>query len=706
MTQWRWSAGGGLAAAGLCLVLAFGAVAALAQAPPSPPVPTATAPSASGAPLSVPGQTIPPSLDLSAAEPALAPPGPAATPIDPVVLEAFVDGLMGGYMRDEKINGAAIAVVRRDGVLLLKGYGADRVDGRPVEPERTLFRIASISKTFTWMMLLQLIEEGKVQLDAPINDYLPPDARVANFGFAEPVRVRHLMTHTAGFEDSFAGRLFRASMNGAPTLAQEASIKPPARVRPAGEAAIYSNYGSVLAGLIVQTVGDREFQAAAETRLFGPLGMQRTSFREPFTADPKQPAPLSEALAQDVSQGFTWRAGAPAERPFEFVSPNAPAGGASTTASDMARYMRMFLNKGALDGQTIVSPETIAKLEGDPLFANAPGMNGLAYGFMQTQSRNGWRSYGHGGNTLWFASWMAIYPQLDLGVFVIGNTEGASRKLQVDVPRAIVDQFFPPAPSYTPLPKPDPTAFPALSRLSGQYLADRRNFTGIEKVLCVVGCTIAVTAVPEGQLVISANADTARLTPLDVQTQGARSLHRFRNVETNEISAFIVESGQPVRYASANGVARASRIEWLQQPQTFQLILSIVTVISLIAGIAGLWRALRRRREGSESRVAGVLVPLAGWAWVGVATGLTMMLATYATDSWQVFAAWPPTLLPVTQALTLIACALSLASLIAVALAWRGADWSAWRRVRLIFTLAAFTAAPIALSQWNLLLPS
>lgn len=672
--------------------------------------PTATPTPAPLAGAAAPTTSPPPPAETTAppdpAAPPAAPAGPAATVVPDAELRAFVDGLMGAYMRDAKIAGAVVAVVRKDRTLLLKGYGQDRADGRPVDPERTLFRLASISKTFTWLSLLQLIEEGKVNLDAPINTYLPPDAQVADGRFSQPILVRHLFTHSAGFEDAFAGRLFREDMRNAQPFAQEQAFKPPARVRPPGEAAVYSNYGSNLAGLIVQTVGGQEFQARIEGRIFGPLGMQRTTFREPYDAMPGQPAPISDALRDDISKGFSWRAARAVERPFEYVTPNAPAGGASTTAADMARYMRMFLNRGELDGQRIVSGETIAKLEAGPLFTNAPGVNGLAYGFMESRSRLGWRAYGHGGNTLWFASWMAIYPELDFAVFVVGNTEGGSRKLQVDVPRAIVDQFFPPNPAIGDPPRADPSETPALARLAGEYLADRRNYTTMEKALCLVGCTLAVSATPEGQILMTSGSEVTRHTPVDVSAAPGRpTVHRIRNVETGELSAFILAPGAPPRYVGPTGVTRATRIDWLQSPATFAVVANLALIGGLLAFASGLWRALRRRREGSETRIVGALMPVAGLAWAITFAALYATLSTGGGDVWWVFSAWPPPALAVTQWGSLVASALSAAALIAVILGWRDADWSFWRRARITLSMAVFAAAPLVLAQWNLLGP-
>src|SRR5436190_12553189 len=159
---------------------------------------------------------------LAAAAPASAQaPAPRLAPgqsIPPAELEAFVDGVVKQAMDGDHVAGATVAIVQDGKILLQKGYGfADIARGRRVEAERTLFRIGSITKTFTWLMALNAVDAGKMTLDAPINSYLPAKVQVPAAGFRQQVRLRDLMTHTPGFEDRVLTSLF---------------FKDPARLQP------------------------------------------------------------------------------------------------------------------------------------------------------------------------------------------------------------------------------------------------------------------------------------------------------------------------------------------------------------------------------------------------------------------------------------------------------------------------------------------
>ncbi len=121
-------------------------------------------------------------------------------------LEAFLDGVLAAEMRSHSIASATVSVVKDGELFFAKGYGyADRESRRPVDPERTLFRPGSISKLFTWTAVMQLVEQGKIDLDADVNEYLT-DFRIPDT-FPEPITMEHLMTHTPGFEDGGLGYL-------------------------------------------------------------------------------------------------------------------------------------------------------------------------------------------------------------------------------------------------------------------------------------------------------------------------------------------------------------------------------------------------------------------------------------------------------------------------------------------------------------------
>ncbi len=248
--------------------------------------------------------------------------------------EAFIDGVMATQLSSQHIAGATIAVVKDGELFFAEGYGYEDVEKKvPVDPEQTLFRVGSTSKLFTWTAIMQLVEEGKLDLDADVNTYLA-DFKIPDT-YAEPITIRNLLTHTPGFEDGGLGYLMEQSPDELMPLGEFLAQHMPARVRPpttdfaSSTGAAYSNWGVALAGHIVATVSGMPFDDYIEQRILKPLGMSRSTFREP----------LPPELVARMSGGYTWQAGAFRRHGFEYIHNFGPAGGLSTTAADMAKFM-------------------------------------------------------------------------------------------------------------------------------------------------------------------------------------------------------------------------------------------------------------------------------------------------------------------------------------------------------------------------------
>src|SRR5262249_32882019 len=149
----------------------------------------------------------------------------------PAEMESFIDGFMALQLREAPAAGATVAVVKDGQLFFAKGYGYADIDKRvPVDPEKTLFRPGSISKTFTWTAVMQLVEQGKLNLDRDVNTYLREFKLPATF--PAPVTLRNLMTHTAGFEDGAVGYLFKSSPSELVPIDQFLRAHVPTRVRP------------------------------------------------------------------------------------------------------------------------------------------------------------------------------------------------------------------------------------------------------------------------------------------------------------------------------------------------------------------------------------------------------------------------------------------------------------------------------------------
>ena len=248
------------------LVLLFGS---RAQAPSTPPA----------APIAVPQA---PPVAPPAAPPAT-PPVPqnpsGAHPLAAADLETFFDGILPLQLERSDIAGASVLVMKDGNVLLQKGYGyADVKTKKPVDPAATIFRLASISKLFTWVSVMQLVEQGKLDLDADVNRYLDFQIRPA---FNKPITLRNLMTHTGGFEEVM-NDLIVTDPKKAVSLRDYLVHNQPRRLFPPGEIPAYSNYGVGLASYIVQRASGQPFEQYAEEHIFTPLGMTHSSFHQPL----------------------------------------------------------------------------------------------------------------------------------------------------------------------------------------------------------------------------------------------------------------------------------------------------------------------------------------------------------------------------------------------------------------------------------------
>ena len=319
-------------------------------------------------------------------------------------VDAWLDGVMPYALEDLDIAGAVVSVVKDGELLTSRGYGyADLETQKPMDPASTLVRPGSVSKLFTWTAVMQLVEQGKVDLDEDVNAYLDftiPEA------FGAPITVRNLLTHTSGFEEAIKTLIVKDPAN-MPDLEKYVKESIPARVFPPGTTPAYSNYATALAGYIVQHVSGQSFDDYIDEYIFAPLGMKHSSFRQP----------LPDELAAMMSQGYedVFKA----EPQYYEIIPAAPAGSLAATADDMAKFMIAHLDNGGV----LLSPETAEEMH-TTLDPHLPPLNAMALGFYQ-QDHYGLRSIGHGGDTMFFHSNLSLFLDHNVGLFVSVNSSGS-----------------------------------------------------------------------------------------------------------------------------------------------------------------------------------------------------------------------------------------------------------------------------------------
>ncbi|MGO9936792.1 MAG: serine hydrolase domain-containing protein [Terracidiphilus sp.] len=408
-------------------------------------------------PVHMPPETQPAPQSVPAIAPAI-----SGHPLDPADLESFFDGLLPLQLERSDIAGATVLVMKDGNVLLEKGYGfADLKSKRPVDPATTIFRLASISKLFTWVSVMQLKEQGKLDLDTDVNRYLDFQIRPA---FNKPITLRNLMTHTGGFEET-VDDIILTDPKKAMSLRDFLVANQPMRIFPPGEIPAYSNYGVGLASYIVQRASGEPFEQYVQEHIFAPLGMTHSSFHQP----------LEKPLANLPSEGYRSNTTKPAVG-FEFFNP-VGAGGISSTAADMGRFGQALLNGGSLDGKTILKPETLAEMW-TPQFRASDQLPAQCMGFYQDW-RNGLRWIGHEGDLIAFHSLFFVEPKEKIVLFVSYNSEGGGAQPRPEIIRFFSDRYFPGAPKVDYLKTPAKE----LHAIDGQYEATRRGETTKLKLL-------------------------------------------------------------------------------------------------------------------------------------------------------------------------------------------------------------------------------
>ena len=435
-------------------------------------------------------------------------------------LEPFMDGVIGTLMKENKVNGVTVSVVKDTSILWSKGYGfADSERGVVVDPAKTLFRIGSVSKLFVWTAVMQLYEEGKIDLDADLR-YLTREFDIPN-AFNKPITLKHLMSHTPGFEDYYLN-LFSVDSLPPRSLGEELNKHMPAQVRPPGTQVSYSNHGTAIAAYIVEEISGLKWDDYVELKIFEPLGMKLSSFRYI----------LPDHLKEFHSKGYVYQNGEYKSKPLKGI-PLAPAGLACSSAEDIAPFMIAHLNHGRYKDKKILDSTTVALMH-STLFTHDPDLKGMLYGFFD-HSKNGYKIIGHGGATEYFFSMLMLLVDEGYGIFVSTNTMGGTSIAQ-KVPLQFIDRYFT---DTLERKSPISTTPDVLERYKGNYLGNRRPITRMSGIMALFNPYLKVDY-REGQIVIKDNNEITFWNPIGLKT--------FQHDKTTDRIAFGKRGDDEYRY--------------------------------------------------------------------------------------------------------------------------------------------------------------
>lgn len=321
----------------------------------------------------------------------------------------YVSWLIRKEMKKNDITGLSIALVDGQHVVWTQGFGyADKTNKVPATPE-TVYRVGSISKLFTATAVMQLAEEGKIDIDQPLRTYLPEFSVKTRFPDAGPITPRSIMTHHSGLPSDFIKGMW--SKNAEPFTTVVDHIKDEYAAYPPNFIFSYSNLGMTILGHTVEKVSGRDFVSYMDDVLLRPMIMARSSF-----------APEPD-LKPFLSKGY--RDGKETE---EAKLRDLPAGALQSNVIDLSKFMEMIFAKGRSGEHQILQPETLAEMlrvQNSDVPLDLTFRTGLGWalsGLGNIDIKNAGPVAHHSGATLLFRSQLIILPEHKLGVVVLANS--------------------------------------------------------------------------------------------------------------------------------------------------------------------------------------------------------------------------------------------------------------------------------------------
>lgn len=529
-------------------------------------------------------------------------------------VDTWLDGYMPYALERGNAAGAVVIVVKDGKLLTQRGFGfADVAKRQPVDPETTLFKQASVSKTVTWTAVMQMVEAGKIDLDKDINAYL--DFKLPPYD-GKPVTMRNLMTHTAGFDEVQRG-LNSYDIKDIPTLAVAMKRQVPVRIYAPGSTPAYSNYGTALAAYIVERVSGISFYDYVEQRIFTPAGMMHSTMR----------AQLPARLVPLLAKGYTLGSGKPG-RPE--LNSFAPAGGLAASGADLGRFMIAHLDNGG----PLLKPET-ARLMHDSVTRAIPPLNGMALGFYE-QNINGRKVISHAGDSIEFHSQLWLLPAEKVGIYMSMNAAGSNK-----VSGAIRSQLFEGfADRYFPAGQQDGRVDAATARkhariMVGTYNKTRRLETSFLKAAEIAG-QFKVTLDAEGGLVFSAAQGIGgaprkwvEIAPFVWREVGGK-MRLAAKVENGRVVRFGIDSSSP--FMLFEPVPWYSSSAWLAPALYASLVaLALTALFWPITALVRRHYGVRPARRVAEWRAYRLTRALAGLA-VAVMIAWPMFASALLSD--------------------------------------------------------------------------
>jgi CubicO group peptidase (beta-lactamase class C family) len=527
-------------------------------------------------------------------------------------LETFIDDTINYELEKYNIPNATVSIVKEGEIVYKKGFGfADFENNIPVNADTTLFRIGSTSKLITWTAVMQLVEENKLDLNTDVNNYLdfeiPPQLiKSLKKTTTEPITITHLMTHTSGFED-YPDMIFRLSADELMPLNEYIKKYLPSRIFPAGEVAAYSNYGTALAGYIVERVSGLPFSEYVEKNVFMPLNMNKSTYRQYPTSD----------LSSDIAKPYRFIDGAFVEGSFEYLLPE-PAGSMSSTALDMAKFMIAHLNSGAYNGGQILKEETLTEMHKQH-FTHHPDLGGMTLGFMEGVFNDKHVLF-HAGGTMLYSTGLYLLPEENTGIFI--SYSGGNNFLHSELFQEFMNYYYPTGAQIEGVPLEG--SGERSKKFTGEYQMNRRSITTDEKINSILGGGIINVNVDEdGYLLVTNAGETNEF--IEIEPGVYQNLRKGRTQDYFGPFQKIVFKTDPYGRAmlTTDGPMTYSKAPFYSTMSFTALALIIILVI-VISSLT-YWIILKILRMFKPKKIQNPRFTTVA-QWIGICTGITVLL--------------------------------------------------------------------------------
>lgn len=528
--------------------------------------------------------------------------------LNPQAVQTWADKYFHDLMARSHVPGAVFVVVDHGHVVVARGYGARTPGGSAIDPQNTLFRLGSVTKTLTAIAATQMIDERRIDLASDVNRYLTQIQIPDTYG---PITIRNLLAHEGGFGADLRGVDAPTSAGADISPAEMQRLLVP-RVRPPGEYIAYDNNGWGVLGLALANASHERYRDMIAERVFRPLGMTHAAIGIP-----------DAELSSVIEEHYVMPDGTVQRIDHQFLKPmEEGAGNASATGADMARYMIALLQGGEIDGKRVVTPAEFKTLTDFNSHRLHPMLPGYARAFYETREA-GHEAFGHDGGMEGSACSMVLFPAEQIGVFWAVNARpynpfdgetltgvakgirmfllGPKPKVSLEdflgflkLDESFAKEFLPPAPPQTVQTQGQHwLSDQEIAGLAGTYVgtpSQFASFVGNLQVRLIEGLTVAPGG--HGSVLIGGNK-FAQIYP-----------GLFENPKTHERRAFSVTPYGTFMGTAALWIMR--RVGWYETPLLVVLPLLLFPLLLVFAVLYRLGRNPVYRRFGPVAAGLGV----------------------------------------------------------------------------------------------------